>query len=137
MGELKWILIAGGVAYLFFHDQIAALFGSALAPTSAAAPSSTSTSSTPAPAPAALDSASAKARLLAAAQNDANYIANKGTLSVYEWDFYYQLTRGTPGPDPAAIGFADGSQLVTVDEYWNAMTAHGLSGLRGQIRGRR
>ncbi|MBZ5580904.1 MAG: hypothetical protein LAQ30_01640 [Acidobacteriia bacterium] len=126
---LKYALIGGGLAWLFFSDQIKAALaiGATAAPPASPAPADTTT---PAPQPAALDTTSAKARLLAAASKDPAYTAGQGTLNIWQWNYYYSQIRGVPGPDATAIGFADGATRVTVDEYWAAMTGHGLGAIR-------
>jgi hypothetical protein len=115
----KWIAGAAAVAYIF-RDQLAATFAPAATQPAETQPAET----TWAPA---LDTASTKARILAAASKDASY---NGTLSYDQWNYFYSVVRGVPGPGSQAVGFSTGAIRLTIDEYWAAMTSHGLGRIR-------
>jgi hypothetical protein len=132
---VKWVLILGGIAFLF-RNQLEAMLGIA-APAAPAPQPSPAPTTTPAPTSPISDASGTKALILDQVKTDATYIANGGRLNINQWNFYYARVRGVPGPTSDVIGFPDASVLVSLDEYWNAMTAHGLSGLLGRIRGRR
>ena len=133
---VKVLLIGGGVAFLF-RDQLISLLG---AGTSTAAPELPQTTvAPPNPNSGVSDAVGTYELMLAKVRSDPGYIANGGRMNIDQWNYYYALVRGIPGPTSDVIGFSDAKTLVSLDEYWNAMTAHGLSGLRlmGRVRGGR
>jgi hypothetical protein len=127
-GSLKWLLIGGAVAAFVFRNQIEEAIGvaGAPAPQPPAAPADpAAAAATPLTPQSASDT---RARMFAAARTDPAYIAGSGRMTPFQWDFYYQAVRGVGAPSPAALGL-DGNMLLSLDEYWTAATAHGLSGL--------
>lgn len=137
---LKWGLLGGGVLYFFFHEQIAAAFaapGATQTPATTTTPGAAATTTTPASKTgAATEADGTKARILAAVKDDANYIANNGRMSAFQWNFYYRLVRGVDAKDPSELGISDPAMLISLDEYWTVATAHGLAGLRPNYRRR-
>jgi hypothetical protein len=138
MNSFTKIALVAGIAAFAFRTQLEHALGigtstptgegdpgigpGAPAPGAAAAPAGNPNPATPY-----TDAAGTKARILAAAQSDAAFIAGNGRMSVYQWDYYYKLVRGLDAP--ADIGFSDNAALVSIDEYWQAATSHGLSGV--------
>jgi hypothetical protein len=58
--------------------------------------------------------------------------------TVWEWNYYYQLVRGIPGPDPTVVlpnnANAD-TELISLNEWWTGMTGAGFSGMGNIARG--
>lgn len=51
-------------------------------------------------------------------------------LTFYEWNFFYQQIRGVAGPDfEAAFPGGNPDRKITVEEWYNAALASGLSGI--------
>lgn len=134
----KYLLIGGGLAYFFMGDQIKAalhISGQPGAPLPNEAQPVTPTPAATAPA-VATEATDTKSRMLAAASTDAQFIANGGRLSAFQWGFYYELKRGTKAKDPAALGIADPAMLLSIDEYWTAATRGGMAGIRRRAAAR-
>jgi hypothetical protein len=61
-----------------------------------------------------------------------NQITTSTLQSPSQWNYYYAIVAGTPGPDPSTLfpGVGDNGKF-TFAQYWAAMNAQGISGLRG------
>lgn len=55
-----------------------------------------------------------------------------GRMSFDQWNYYFAMVRGVPGPDPASAAPSyDRNYLYSITEWWGKMTNAGFSGLRG------
>ena len=135
-----------GMYYLVATPPTAAQTAAAAAVDNGANPTAAAAAAAPAPTPAPAAPASTPsgiaaiwAKAVAAAQNDANYIANNGQMSGSQWNFYISYVQpsapaGFTGPNwPPEV--ANTSGLMTAAAYWALMlpemNQYGLSGFRG------
>jgi hypothetical protein len=116
------LLLVGGYLLLdwFQKRQQAQPAGTAAAP--------------PAAAPPALDTKTLVYQMAAAANPDLRPVL----LNADQWNYYYQLVRGVPGPAwetvfPGAPAEQRGRRM-TVEEWWAAASPYGLSGLKAAGR---
>lgn len=92
----------------------------------------TPTPATAAPAPAEADTA-VWSQILTAATPDANYQAQGGLMSGYQWLYYWQHVRGIPPVIPASANWNLAENITFADFVSRAKSA-GLSGLAGNFR---
>lgn len=119
MNTVLKVGLFGAAAYLLYEH-----FYGGQAATPATAPAI--------PAPTSAAATQTQSLMLAAASKDPAYVSNGGRMSLYQWGFYYSYVRGIQAPAAADLGYADGSTLISLDEYMAALTARGLSGIRGR-----
>ncbi len=125
---LKVLLVAGAGAWLL-KDQLRFLLTGAPkdqpAPGTATPPPASSDTGTTPPA---LDSAAiTKAKLLAWAKTQPQYMMQGELLDGWQWAYGYRAVRGTDPGDPGL--FMDASRRVSLDEFWQLASGHGLSGV--------
>lgn len=86
---------------------------------------------TPEPGTVAAAQASTTRDLVLAAARRAMPASWDSLLSAHQWNFFYQSSRGIPGPDPDVVwpGRDHANYRMSVDEWWAGVSANGLSGL--------
>ena len=117
-------LIAGGAyivsKYVFGFDPLAGLFGTVATPQIATSPQAAN--------PNAAIQANTKSLVVAAAT--AGGAAPNSYQTVDVWNYYYNQVRGIPGPAPEQVfPGVDRNKTYSVDEWWNALTGAGFSGI--------
>ena len=119
---LKFALIGAGL-YFLFKDKFPLLSLPTAAATSTAAPPIINPASTPA-------AAVFKARLrqVAAAGED----ISQG-LNFWQWEYYWRAATGStenfPGPEAFGVTGQAAYQLLSIDEFWQIVTAGAAAGV--------
>jgi hypothetical protein len=74
--------------------------------------------------------------LVAAMSQGDSYLNGGGTNGsgpFDHWNYYYNQTaegKANPGPNDSDVG-VDPNANITLQQWWNLVSAHGVSGLRG------
>lgn len=127
--KLVAVGIAGYFAYRYFVPSAAASVNVPPAPAAGQTPPGASTN-------AAGPQLDTRSLVLSTAEKALNVTAPP-LLNSDQWNYYYSQVRNVPGIDPLLLfPGVDRSKTYTVDEWWSASQARGLSGC-GSCPGRR